>query len=120
VTRDKAAQRIAKLDAVAAPGSGATPNERHVAQSKAAHLRAQHNLPRTPAPPAPPSGSGAGGVRTSRTRPSRPPRTPGPTYTAPMTGAAWAFNVQTQQHSPNVRVKHYTNRANWSIEITDW
>jgi hypothetical protein len=106
MTRAQAERRAALLDALAAPGSNAYPAERAAAKAKAAALRSKYGLDR-PAP---------------RPRAQAQPRgrRARPTWTAPASGAAWEFNVQTQERSSNVKVKRYTDRANWSIEITDW
>jgi len=106
VTRAQAERLVAKLDALAAPGSGAYPGERDAARAKASTIRARHGLDR----PAPQPRQQA----RPRSRSARP------AWTAPSTGAAWAFDVKTQKHTPNVKVHHYTDPSNWRIEITDW
>lgn len=104
MTRAQAERLVEKLDALADPARGGTEHERAAARNKATAMRARYGLDKPTRP-----------TTHARQRTRRRPA-----YTAPMSGAAWTFNTATQEHSPNVKVHHYKDRANWRIEITDW
>lgn len=96
--RDDALRLVEKLDTLADPTRGGTDAERAVAKRKAMSLRARFGLR---------SGE--------RVRHTPPPRR----FTASASGetvsAVW--NVQTGEHSSNVKVHHYESPRSWKIEI---
>jgi hypothetical protein len=111
MTREQAADRVAKLQALADPARGGSPAERATAAAKARVLterfglhKAQEARPR-PARPRPSARERQRGARVRRW------------FVAATDGAAWSFDASTGEHSPNVRVVSYRDRSNWKIEV---
>lgn len=114
MTREQAAARVAKLQALAEPGRGGSPAERALATKKAGELTARFGLHKTPRP-TPPRSVPPFGQRGPRRGPPR--RSSGRVFVTDLQGAAWAFNAVTGEHSDNVKVRSYRNRSNWKIEV---
>jgi hypothetical protein len=113
VTREQAASRVAKLEALAQPGRGGSPAERASAGRKARELTERYGLHRAPRAASPRSGRPvAPGSRGARRGPRRER-----VFVGGVSGAAWAFDVTTGKGSANVKVRSYQNRSNWKIEV---
>jgi hypothetical protein len=111
VTRDQAAQRIAKLRALANPAGGATPAEQRLAAKKATKLEQEHGL-RTRSKPRQRRSRGTGPGPRPR------PRVPYmPNVTSTIAQMDWQFNAKTGEHTDNVKVHHYQDISNWKIEV---
>jgi hypothetical protein len=103
--RARAARLVEKLEAVTV-ARGATAGEARSAAAKADGLRRRFDLHAAPKSKPPRRRSEPrGGTPFTRV------------WVVPEDDAPWDFNVQTGEASSNVRVKHYSNPGNWSIEI---